>query len=549
MPTEMSSPTAEKDRSGGGPERSLPLIMVLPVAAFLVACLYELLASSSAVLEASSVRVTGTLLVCCSIFSCLCWLAKWLLGFGGQVAAVARALISEATRTRVAPAFLAVLFSALAALALFHSPETPVRYLLQGYLSYSLAITSVLAGLLTLLLSCRTLSHEIEAKLIETLAVKPVGRGSYLAGKWLGLVILNGILLSVAMSAIYIFSVHHIATLPPRDEKDAEAIEEEILTARDLVSAQAHPPVAEQVETELLGKTRAAIERLAHKGHRHSHADEAEEELDEAASLDGARKYLLKHLLRRSRSIAPGKSRSFSFEGLGELREGGSPLRVRYRLASQPGRALASHELTVTMSGGGRKAAFTPAGIGYFELDPSSIDESGRLRITISNPADSPRTVIFSSRNGLEALRARNGFTGNLLRALLVVWIKLSFLSMLGLLCSSFLGFPVAVLLCGLVLLIASTSPFLLQAADMGGSADSPGGFFEVFATTTTQALANGLGRYSEFDPGLRLIDGRQFSWSELGRCFLWIGLLWTGLSGALATIVYRRRELARIQV
>ena len=245
----MSSPTAEKDRSGGGAKRSLPLIMVLPVAAFLVTCLYELLASSSAVLEASSVRVTGTLLVCCSIFSSLCWLAKRLLGFGGQVAAVAHALISEATRTRVAPTFLAVLFSALAALALFHSPETPVRYLLQGYLSYSLAITSVLAGLLTLLLSCRTLSHEIEAKLIETLAVKPVGRGSYLAGKWLGLVILNGILLSVAMSAIYIFSVHHIATLSPRDEKDAEAIEEEILTARDLVSAQADPPVAEQVET------------------------------------------------------------------------------------------------------------------------------------------------------------------------------------------------------------------------------------------------------------------------------------------------------------
>ena len=543
----MSSPTTEKDRSGGGAERSLPLIMVLPVAAFLVTCLYELLASSSAVLEASSVRVTGTLLVCCSIFSCLCWLAKWLLGFGGQVAAVARALISEATRTRVAPAFLAVLFSALAALALFHSSETPVRYLLQGYLSYSLVITSVLAGLLTLLLSCRTLSHEIEARLIETLSVKPVGRGSYLAGKWLGLVILNGILLSVAMSAIYIFSVHHIATLPPRDEKDAEAIEDEILTARDLVSAQADPPVAEQVETALLGKNRAAIERLAHRGHRHSGA--AEEELAEAASLDGARKYLRKHLLRRSRSIAPGKSRSFSFEGLGGLREEGSPLRVRYHMASQPGRALASPELTVTMSGSGRKVAFTPAGIGHFELDPSSIDESGRLRITISNPADSPRTVIFSSRNGLEALRARNGFAGNLLRALLVVWIKLSFLSMLGLLCSSFLGFPVAVLLCGLVLLIASTSPFLLQAADMGGSADSPGGFFEVFATTTTQALANVLGRYSEFDPGLRLIDGRQFSWSELSRCFLWIGLLWTGLSGALATLVYRRRELARIQV
>ena len=548
MPAEMNSPTAEQDKNGSGPGRSLPLILVLPGAVFLTTCLYELLMTDAAVLEASSVRVTGTLLVCFCIFSFLCWLAKKALGFGGPIAAVARTLVSEATGTRVAPAFLAVLFSALAALALFHSPETPVRYLLQGYLSYSLLITSVLAGLLTLLLSCRTLSQEIEDKLIETLAVKPVGRGSYLAGKWLGLVILNAILLSVAMSAIYIFSVHHIATLAPRDERDAGVIEEEILTARELVPARADPPLAEQIETSLLKlmeKNPAAVERISHKGHKHSHTGEADEE----SRLGMAREYLRKHLLRRSLSIPPGKSRNFIFEGLGSLREGGPPVRVRYSLASQPGRTLISPELTVNAGGPGPEVAFTPASAGHFELDPADIDKNGKLRITISNPADSPGTIIFSTRNGLEALRARGGFAGNLLRALLVVWIKLCFLSMLGLLCSCFLGFPVAVLLCGLVLLVASTSPFLLEAADMGHSADSPGGLFEVFAITTTQTLANVLGRYSEFNPGIQLIDGRQFSWSELSRCFLWIGLLWTGFCGILATLIYRRRELARIQV
>ena len=34
-----------------------------------------------------------------------------------------------------------------------------------------------------------------------------------------------------------------------------------------------------------------------------------------------------------------------------------------------------------------------------------------------------------------------------------------------------------------------------------------------------------------------------------LGRCFFWIGIVWTGISGTLAACAYSRRELARVQV
>lgn len=532
---------------------SPPLILALPAAALLTTCLYELLGTGASLAEATSIRVTGALLCCCCIFTGLCHLARTALGLGGPIPAVARGLLTEAIRTRVAPAALVVLFSSLAGLALFNSPETPVRYLLQGYLSYSLLITSILAGLLTLLLSCRTLSIELEEKLIETLAVKPIGRGSYLAGKWLGLVVLNGILLSVASCAIYIFSVYHIARLAPRDERDPVVVEEEILTARELIPARTEPPLEQQVEDRLAMMQKEnpeLIERLSSRRHGHSHGKEAHHpEADEKSRMERARERLREDLARRSFSISPGKSREFSFEGLGAVRASGSPARVRYRLANQPSRAPAGVTLTVTAGGDQQERNFTPSGAGYFEIDPEGIDGNGRLSITISNPADSPGSIIFSTKNGLEVLKTRGGFLGNLLRAMLATWVKLCFLSMLGLLCSSFLGFPVAVLLCSLVLLVASTSPFLLEAADLGQSPHNPGGLFETFATTTTQALASALHRYAEFDPSLLLIDGRTFSWHELGRCLLWIGVLWTGLSAALATLIYKRRELARIQV
>ena len=138
------SATAPKNTDSGA-RLPIPLMVTLPAAALLVTCLYELLGRGAALAETTSIRVTGTLLLCCCIFTILCHLARLALGLGGQVSAVARTLLSEATSTRIAPAFLFVLFSALAALALFDSPETPVRYLLQGFLSYSLVITSVLA--------------------------------------------------------------------------------------------------------------------------------------------------------------------------------------------------------------------------------------------------------------------------------------------------------------------------------------------------------------------------------------------------------------------
>jgi len=546
----MSSNPQKQSLSGTRP--SLPLILTLPAAAFLTSCAYELLGTGASLAEATSIRVTGALLLCCGIFTGLCHLARMVLGLGGRIPAVARILLSESIRTRVAPAALFILFSSLAGLALFNSPETPVRYLLQGYLSYSLLITSILAGSLTLLLSCRTLSIELEEKLIETLAIKPIGRGSYLAGKWLGLVTLNGILLSVALCAIYIFSVHHIARLSPRDERDPVVVEEEILTARELVPARTEPPLEQQVEEHLSRMQKEnpeLIERLASRRHGHSHGKGIHPEPDEKDRLKRAREHLREDLARRSFSISPGKSREFSFAGLEVVRSSDSPARVRYRLASQPNRAPAAVLLTVTAGGNQQKQTFTPSGAGYFEIDPAAIDNNGRLSITISNPADAPGTIIFSTKNGLEVLKTRSGFLGNLFRATLSIWAKLCFLSMLGLLCSSFLGFPVAVLLCALVLLIASTSPFLLEAADLGQSPHNPGGLFEAFATTTTRTLANALHRYAEFDPSLLLIDGRIFSWHETGRCLLWIGVLWTGLSATLATLIYKRRELARIQV
>ena len=548
----MIAPRTENETRRSPEQISLLLLLAIPAILFVTSCCLYLFSGTGNLLDSFFVRLSTALLICCWLFIALFRAARQLLGLGGQMAAVARTVLAESMATRAAPAFLAILFIALFALTTPHTEGTPVRYMVQTYLSYAFTITSILAGILTLLLACKTLSREIDEKLVETLAVKPIGRIRYLAGKWLGLVILNAILLSVAMTVIYVFTVHHIGRRPALNARDAESIREEILTARDFIPARPWPSLDEQIykrmerlRTEKRGDLYRIGQKEAVKKELGPLSEEKTIELGSARALAQLRKIVP----RRWRSIGPGRSRSFLFEGLSHLRDRESPLRLRYRFAAPPGGEAGPVHLTVSTGGGNRGVEFTTRDAGYLDIDPESINDKGRLILELNNPPDSPGTVIFSSRDGLELLRSQSRFEGNLLRASLAVWIKLSFLSMLGLLCSSFLGFPVAVLFCGMVLLGATTSPFLLDSADISHNADSPGGFFEAFATTTTTVIAKTLGRYSEFNPGLQLVDGRLFSWLELARCFLWIGLLWTGFAGSLAACFYSRRELARVQV
>ncbi|MFP6737188.1 MAG: ABC transporter permease subunit [Planctomycetota bacterium] len=530
----------------------LPLLLAVPLVLFAASCILYLFSGTGSFLDSFFTRTTTALLLCCLLFTTLYRVARQLLGRGGQMSAVARTVLAESMATRAAPAFLVVLFIALCALTIPHQEEAPARYMVQTYLGYAFSITSIFAGTLSLLLACKTLSREIEEKLIETLAVKPVSRIRYLAGKWLGLVILNAIMLSVAMTVIYLFTVHHIGARPGLDAMDSEIIEKEILTAREFVPAQPYPALAKQVELQLekLKKEKpGTLYRLGKKEAARKNLPSLDESDITLLGIEQARKRLKKLAPRRWRSLGPGRSRGFVFEGLGHLRDSKAPLKLRYRIAAQPGGEAGPARLSVFTGEREELREFNTLESGYLDLDPGSIDAEGRLILGLKNPPDAPGTVIFNSIRGLEVLRSRASFEGNLLRAFLAVWVKLSFLSMLGLLCSSFLGFPVAVLFCAMILLGATTSPFLLDVADMSHNPDNLGGFFENFATSTTTIVAKSLGRYSEFNPGMQLVDGRLFSWRELGRCFLWIGIVWTGISGSLAAYAYSRRELARVQV
>ena len=61
--------------------------------------------------------------------------------------------------------------------------------------------------------------------------------------------------------------------------------------------------------------------------------------------------------------------------------------------------------------------------------------------------------------------------------------------------------------------------------------------------------IATSLQTFSRYSPSGWLVEGLRISWREVAGCFGWIGLAWGGSLAVLALLLFRRRELARVQV
>lgn len=145
--------------------------------------------------------------------------------------AVARHTLSQCIRMRIAVAFVLLLGGSLIALPSMMKGDGTLAGSIRTFLSYSVSMTGAILSLLTILVTVALVSGDMEKRTIQLLAVKPVGRWQYMLGRWLGVVLLNTVLLGAAAIGIYLFA----QTL--RDRKangpvDRRAVETEVFTAR-----------------------------------------------------------------------------------------------------------------------------------------------------------------------------------------------------------------------------------------------------------------------------------------------------------------------------
>jgi len=460
-----------------------------------------------------------------------------LLSGPWPVLGVAQAVVREAVRMKLIVAFMAVLIIILAALPFILSAEQPLRFQIQQFLSWSLRATMFLLSLLTVFLACGTLATEVEQKQIFTTMTKPIGRGKYLLGKWLGIALLDALLLVVAGTAIYLVTVFYLAQLPPRDGFDRIAIQEQVLTAR-VDRAPALPENFDQLlQQELTRRRQAAADNPNFEG----------------VTPRGLEEQVREDLTTAWRSLAPrGRGqwrRTYTFDNLTRAKVDNELLQLAYKVNTA--RPVPGQKTRLGFAVNQRALPPTEAVVDqtqHLEIPAAAIDDQGRLHITVFNLNDNV-SISLPGEDGLQLLYTVGGFTPNFAKGLSMNWMKLIFLAALGLTCASFLSLPVAVLTALLVYFAASASDYILEAVQQRAGADVAVPGVDLVLDLMARGFTMPLQAFAQYNPADPLANGQYITWSAVGLCALWIGLCWTAAAGAVGWLIFSRRELARVQV
>lgn len=560
---------------------------------------------------------------------------RLILRPGHPVLGVARTMVEESLRMGVALIFIIAMLAILPMLPLIFGSEDRVTYMVQRFLTYSNMIVAVLLGLMTVLLASRTVSLEIATRQIHMTLTKPLGRAQYLLGKWLGIVLLNAVLLIVAGIATYGFTTA-IASNPALNDLDRYAVDREILTAR---LAKTPDPIDTTWDRMYLNVLKE--KRLADPGRFGV-------EGDPFATLAGdAKQEVIADTVSRFYTVKGGQSQDFLITGLGEAAaaaeravvEGvdllvndaglsrdqaqdfinaaiGRPNELTMETAEQVSadtqdqvmrilqREVIQLSLTpaaspkpenlnseVYLKINGKPWPPPPAPtaapprsrlitetLNELPIPASLINQQGEMVITITVPDTrqdgfEQQSIRFNYKDSVIDVFYRVGtFEGNLTRALTIVWFKLAFLAMVGIMAGSLLSFPVAAMLALIVYVAAAASGVINESLDSyAGFARSDNtwqvitGTFSAFFSklgsgdvySALKLLLRLIGEsfmllipsFGEFNTHRPLSEGHIIDNTMVANAALKIGIIWTGVTALIGLFLFNRKEIARVQV
>ncbi len=512
------------------------------------------------------------------MFLTLLQLARVAMGGSHPVTAVARNVLNEAVRMNISLVFIVVLLLLLAFIPNALTEDQPLRFRVQQWMQYGTGMGYGILALLTVFFASATVSFEQRDRIIWQTMSKPVAPWSYVLGKWLGVMALNVVLLSVISGGVFLFTQYlrfqpangevayqvvntaGLGLVDTRDNprlrtEDRRILEDEVLLARSSVTPE--PPEINE----------DAVRNLAER----AIAGRAEREPDfvpTAAARQEAFENLLVLVEARTRAIPLGTAAEFTFTGLESARDRGGDLTLRYKINAGSNDPSAIYTLQFFVNGipwphdrfgnpdpqeVALKAAQRMSIPVVAELVTANgqrvpqplVDDDGTLVLTIANLPTNIQEVSIPP-DGLELLYPVGGYELNFLRVMTVMWVKLAFLAAVAIAASTFLSFPVACLLALGVLFAAESAGFLGTALQEYG-ARRPGAGpdpLRVLIQAIASPIAWMFQIYADLKPTEKLVDGRLLSWSSLLGATGVIGA-WALAVLAAGVLVFRSRELA----
>lgn len=417
-------------------------------------------------------------------------------------------------------------------------------------LHYTLGFSAWILSLATLWASAGAVSQEIEEKTIQLLAAKPIRTYQVWLGKWLGILLMNAVLLCVAGTIVW-FSIARYKSSFQGPPEEMQQVRNEILVSR--ASVQPRPLL---VRAEVRRRLMALRER-----------GEIPPQVPDKTLLS----VIHKQVLAEKSVVAAGQARQWIFDVPKDLVAPGvrvpettsPPITLRYRLLTS-GRDRRAIPGTWRIGTENRpelvvfETEDAPFGVHQVPVASPALISAARRGIPIhatytSRAAAGHSAAVFSREDGVVFLFRSGTFAGNFIRALVVVLFALSLLAALGLTAGSLFSFPVAAFVASSCIVILAMSHFLVFAAEResAGGSHAHGGETEGHSRVlaiTEKALS---GLHAVATPALRvtplasLADGKRIANKDLGLAAFIMLLAYPACLWLAGGFLLARRELA----
>ncbi|HOW72362.1 MAG TPA: hypothetical protein PKY77_17325 [Phycisphaerae bacterium] len=459
-----------------------------------------------------------------------------------RIWAVARHTIAESIRTKTALVFMAMMVALLVILPFkFNGDGVTLQSRIQGVLDLSITGTSALLSIMTVFLACSCLANEIRLHQIYMIVTKPIPRWQFFLGKWLGISLLNFTLLLLAAITVWSFTWLYLRNLPTFEE-DRMAVKYNVLTVRYGAKME-EPDFANQVEER--------FRTLREEGRLDNVNQSGQAELRSQIDAD----------LRKSwRSLGPGEYKDFTFSNmLVDRSDEEGVLYMRFKPMSPSGADGAEFQAAWQAGDHNDKDTLGPVQTGSFRAErfhevpiPAwTVNNENVLRLRIQNTSQR-ETILFEGADSFEVLFDIGTFHWNIARAFSIVWCRLAFLAVLGLLCSTFLSFPVACMGVFIVLFIASSTTFLGEAIEWFSPKPLEKGALAMLKTAfmyTVQGILWLIPDFGRYDPASTVVAGRVVPLKWVIESVVVLVAIKGFLMGLLGTVIFTRRELAQVTV
>lgn len=464
-----------------------------------------------------------------------------------RVWAIAKLTFAEGIRMRIVVVFLVILAFLMLRMPFVLRGDDTLTGRLQNFLDYALAAVSILLSLSTVMLSASTLATEFRTKSLQMVVTKPVSRLQILVGKWVGVNLLNVLMLLLCGTAIYLFALYIKGRPEAVEVPDHLQLQQTIWTAR---------AVAEPVYPRFDEMAYENIDQLISTGQLQPGMR------NEAIGQE------IKALHEEWRMIPPSMPRLFQFENLKPPTEEDTLIQIKFRVRAIP--IPNENELAEvgwifvdpdSVSGGSEAArplhsdpivTTERSGNTHQFIVPARAVIDGRAAVFVINPypPESRVTLRMDGDEALQLLYTVGSFEWNYTKTLVLTFLRLSFLSALGVFFGTFVSFPVACF-CGLTWYVVSMG----QSFWMEGIGetimvinDPMGAIGTPMRMLLVPLLGSIFPDFQLYSGNMLLIDGVDIPESIIGWAALHLLLMGLVLLFLVGWFVFREREVANIE-